>query len=245
VSLATGDIRLRAASPCIDAGINADWMDAAEDIFGNPRVFNGRVDIGACEFTMTTHVKAWLQGAYRTTRHGMTNALQAAGALPAGSPYAADRLRSETLPTNTVDWVLLELRRTNDLRTVASKGVLLRSDGAATDESGQPGIRLEASPGFYFLTARHRNHLSAMSAQPVAFTNELVTYDFAVSSNRYFRGTNACVALEPGVWGLIAGDADGDGKITPADREIVKRQMGNTGYLSGDVNLDGVVDGGD
>jgi hypothetical protein len=53
------------------------------------------------------------------------------------------------------------------------------------------------------------------------------------------------VELEPGVWGLIGGDADGDGKITPVDREIVRRQKGMTGYLQGDLNLDGKVDGGD
>jgi len=57
--------------------------------------------------------------------------------------------------------------------------------------------------------------------------------------------TNACVQLEPGVWGMIAGDADGDGKITTTDRKIVEQQRGKTGYLSGDLNLDGKVDGGD
>ena len=43
------DFRLRAASPCIDAGTNLDWMAAATDQEGQPRIFNGRVDMGADE----------------------------------------------------------------------------------------------------------------------------------------------------------------------------------------------------
>jgi hypothetical protein len=104
---------------------------------------------------------------------------------------------------------------------------------------------VEVSAGYYYFVLKHRNHLAAMSAQPVAFTNTLVSYDFTTGPDKYFGGTNACVELEPGVWGLIGGDADGDGRITPVDRIIVERQKGRTGYLQGDVNLDGKVDGGD
>ena len=44
-----------------------------------------------------------------------------------------------------------------------------------------------------------------------------------------------------GVWGMIAGDCDGDGRITAVDRAIVSNQVGKTGCLAGDVNLDGEV----
>ncbi len=57
------------------------------------------------------------------------------------------------------------------------------------------------------------------------------------------NGTNACMELAPGVCGLIAGDADGDGAITQTDEAIVRQQIGRRGYLQGDLNLDGVVDG--
>jgi hypothetical protein len=59
------------------------------------------------------------------------------------------------------------------------------------------------------------------------------------------RGRQEIANQEEGPWGLIGGDADGDGRITPTDRAIVTQQMGKTGYLSGDVNLDGKVDGED
>ncbi|MDP2898948.1 MAG: C10 family peptidase [bacterium] len=49
-----GDWRLRADSPCIDAGKNEDWMWRATDMDGNLRVFYGgsslTVDMGAYEF---------------------------------------------------------------------------------------------------------------------------------------------------------------------------------------------------
>ena len=50
---AQGDYRLRYDSPCINAGTNQQWMDAASDFTGGPRVQHGRVDIGAFEYAGT------------------------------------------------------------------------------------------------------------------------------------------------------------------------------------------------
>jgi len=36
-------------SPCVDAGINRDWMVGATDLDGMPRIWNGRVDMGVYE----------------------------------------------------------------------------------------------------------------------------------------------------------------------------------------------------
>jgi hypothetical protein len=51
VNAAASDFHLRSNSPCIDAGMNQDWMTGAQDLDGNPRIINGTVDIGAYEFT--------------------------------------------------------------------------------------------------------------------------------------------------------------------------------------------------
>ncbi len=52
--LAAGDYRLSAESPCIDKGLNEDWMWNAVDADGNPRIFQGKssmtVDMGAYEW---------------------------------------------------------------------------------------------------------------------------------------------------------------------------------------------------
>ena len=47
---AKGDYRLCRGSPCIDAGLNADWMAGAKDLCGERRVVNGKVDVGCYEF---------------------------------------------------------------------------------------------------------------------------------------------------------------------------------------------------
>jgi hypothetical protein len=52
-----GNYRLAAASPCIDAGVNESWMSGAQDLDGNPRIYNnGIVDIGAYESPHTAPV---------------------------------------------------------------------------------------------------------------------------------------------------------------------------------------------
>lgn len=47
--LLTEVFHLRADSPCIDSGTNLAWMAKAVDMDGHPRIFNGRVDMGADE----------------------------------------------------------------------------------------------------------------------------------------------------------------------------------------------------
>jgi len=50
-SLEGGDFRLTKSSPCRDAGMLLDWMDAASlDFDGLPRVAGARPDIGAYEY---------------------------------------------------------------------------------------------------------------------------------------------------------------------------------------------------
>ncbi|MCX6993509.1 MAG: hypothetical protein NT011_10255, partial [Kiritimatiellaeota bacterium] len=50
--ISTTDSRLQSDSPCINAGVNRDWMENALDVYGNRRIDNFRrtVDIGAYEY---------------------------------------------------------------------------------------------------------------------------------------------------------------------------------------------------
>ncbi|NMA45523.1 MAG: hypothetical protein GX945_03070 [Lentisphaerae bacterium] len=48
VDVSHGDFRLRAASPCLDAGDNG-FVTSVTDLAGNPRIENGKVDMGALE----------------------------------------------------------------------------------------------------------------------------------------------------------------------------------------------------
>ncbi|NLG35885.1 MAG: hypothetical protein GX548_11085 [Lentisphaerae bacterium] len=49
-SAATGDWRLGAGSPCVDAGLYIPWMETAADLGGEPRVRFDAVDCGAYEY---------------------------------------------------------------------------------------------------------------------------------------------------------------------------------------------------
>jgi len=51
VDIVADDFRLRADSPCLDAGDNA-YVAGTTDVFGNPRIQNGTVDMGSCEGTV-------------------------------------------------------------------------------------------------------------------------------------------------------------------------------------------------
>jgi hypothetical protein len=240
--VAHGDYRLRPTSPCIDAGVNEGWMFTATDLDGNSRIINGRVDMGAYETPFVLSLHVLLQGAYATNIHAMRASNPAI--IPTNSPYADDPRQVSIIPSNVVDWVLVELRGTNG-NTVVAKSAFLNTQGHVLATDGSVGITAEVSAGYYSVVVKHRNHLAAMSVQPVAFTNYAVSYDFTTGASQYADGSNGAVQLEPGVWGMIAGDADGDGIIQTVDAMICTNQLGRTGYDRGDFNLDGVVDGAD
>ena len=49
---ATGDYHLAKGSPCINRGLNREWMTGTLDLDGRPRIMNGTVDIGAYEYPL-------------------------------------------------------------------------------------------------------------------------------------------------------------------------------------------------
>jgi hypothetical protein len=196
--------------------------------------------MGAYEFHFDGNVKALLQGPYVTGSNLMTTALGTN--IPLTSPYAADVRVVPAIPSNVTDWALVQVRSSPTNAPSVSKSVFLMNDGEIVDSDGNTNVLIEVSPmTTNYVVVSHRNHLSAMSV-PIVFTNQMITYDFTTNSTCYYGGSNGCVQLKAGVWGLIAGDADGDGKITETDRAIIQQQSGKTGYLPGDLNLDGKVE---
>ncbi len=78
-------------------------------------------------------------------------------------------------------------------------------------------------------------------------TNTVVSYDFTTGSDKYYGGTDAAVEVEPGIWAMIAGNANGDADITASDYNLwlPDNNSGASGYLSTDLNLDGNVTASD
>ncbi len=247
VSSQTGNFRVNAASPCVDAGINSFWMFGAVDADGNPRIVGRSADIGAYELNLRASVRCFLQGPFLFGTEMMSTQLGLSGLIPLKSPYADDPRTVPSIPSNVTDWVLVQFRKTHDGAAVLSRSVFLGRDGWVVDDAGQPGFALSLpADGAYHVVVKHRNHLAGMSADPVPFNNQSLTYDFTGTNAAFFGGELACatVFVPNGTrYALCAGDVDGDGVVTPLDRDwaLWSSQINAAGYRRGDAGLDGMV----
>ena len=144
--------------------------------------------------------------------------------MPQTAPYAQDSRPALRIPTNTTDWVLVEMRDSNDIPQIAQSG-LLQADGVVCGYDGASTLSVEVPEGHYRIVAKHRNHLAAMSAATIPLTNQVALYDFTSNSSQYAGGTNACVELEPGVYFL---------EYAPGDQPFLLCQGGICwGFLGG------------
>jgi len=189
-------------------------------------------------------VKIYLQGCYDINTGQMTTLLSAGGYLPLTSPYCEDQRTVSAIPINVTDWVLVQLHNTADGAPVASHSSFLRQDGYIVADDGTTSILVVAPPGNYFITIVHRNHLTLMSASTISLnSNTASVYDFTTGPNKGY-GINGMTELEPGIWGMWAGDINHDGLVTTRDYKIwfESERAGSAGYLHSDVNLDGLID---
>lgn len=174
----------------------------------------------------------WFQGAMLTGQNS---------SLPLTSPYPADPATVAAIPTDVVDWVLLELRATPTGQPFFSKSLWLGSDGWLRTP-GKPYLILAGvPPGPGYPVLRHRNHLAVMGAAPfqIASAGQAPVFDFSLAANLYGTGF---AEPAPGICALVAGDADQNGAVGPSDRNNHWRlQTGQSGYLSADFNLDAYV----
>lgn len=200
----------------------------------------------------TVSASTLLEGAY----NGATLNTTLNTSIPTTQPYSTNgHSGGETagsIPAGAVDWVLVELREAASAATalastkVGSAAGFLMSDGSikATDGTSNLTISLSGNTGSdFFVVVYHRNHLPIMSASAQSASSTL-TIDFTSASATVYQGTSAVSALSGGKFGMIAGDADGDGDVDGTDLTTWRGQNGGTfGYntTNGDFNLDGVI----
>ncbi len=212
--------------------------------------------------------KVFLQGAYLPNTQLMSDNLRQLNLLPADQPYdnlnhfdydgietAAPAVFAVTGNNAITDWVLLELRdATNPATVLATRAALVQRDGDIVDTDGVSPVKFDVAAGNYHLAVRHRNHLGAMTATPLAMSATPVTVDFTSTTTSIY-GTSA-MKLMSGKRVLWAGNANGDhklvfqGGVNDADAVFFDVILGpgnvsNTpnfivgGYQSSDCNMDG------
>ena len=194
-------------------------------------------------------VKIFLEGSYITADDSMRTTLcpDDYDVIPTTSPHAQDA-RTTTIPNCVSDWVLVELRENEDEAGVGFRSCFLRSDGMiVADNTATAYVGVPAPPGDYWLVIRHRNHL-AIEAKTIrtglTWGTTPALYDFTIADTQ-FKADYAAL-LETGVYGMIAGDANGNGQVQNDDKnDIWKVQVGTAGYKSADYNLNGEVQNDD
>lgn len=181
---------------------------------------------------VNANVKLMLEGAYNSSAGTMTTALRSGNSLgsnniiPSAQPYnsapwnyaGTENVDTANHPSNTVDWVLVELRSTYNGSPVANgqaAGFLL-SDGSIVDTNGTDAIRFwNITPGYYYVVVKHRNHLPIMTADSIYLSNASSLYDFTSGQGQAY-GTDTTTfqskpmsALGDGRYGMRAGDCSG------------------------------------
>ncbi len=211
-------------------------------------------------------LKLLLDGPYDDNTGLMRDDLRAGGLLPTQEPYTAlgftqvagggesvsPAVLGATGSDAIVDWVMLELRDAVVPGTViATRSALLQRDGDVVDLDGASPVVFRAGNGSYRVVARHRNHLGAMTASPIALSTTAVGVDLTLPGTATF-GSEA-QRLRNGRTMLWSGDAFRDGELRYVgelnDRDPLLLFIGGSvptnvsapGYHQLDISLDGVV----
>jgi len=204
---------------------------------------------------LTLKSKVFLQGPYNNSTSLMNDALRTLPSFPIASPYGTlDTITDTNVLTVSgndaiVDWLKIELRDKNTPATVLqTRSALLQSDGDVVElDCVSPVFFNGVVTDNYYITIKHRNHLSVTTSAAQVFSENPTAFDYSTMAT---YGTNAQknVGATMCMW---AGDANGDGQIkytnASNDRAIILGRLNSvltsvaSGYFNEDLNLDGIV----
>lgn len=203
---------------------------------------------------VTVQPKVFLEGPYHQATNLMRTTLLDNQLLPLAHPYnrppwaysGTEHFATiEMMPSNMVDWVLLEARSATDNTIILeSHAAILLNDGSIVDVDGVTnGVRFFnlANNEAYYLVIRHHNHLAVMSASAIPVQDFNLIYDFTTDVNQALGNTQLANPAT-GVFALYAADFTSDGLITVVDFNYFSVQTSLLNkYIDGDCNLDGSV----
>lgn len=202
--------------------------------------------------TVSVDLKIMLEGSY-AGGNAMNTFLT--NVLPLQHPYNAapyNYTGSEsltTIPSNMVDWVLVEARSGNPsttgvrtTTTVETKAGILLSNGkiVATDGVSPIDFTTLTSGSDYYYCVRHRNHMDVLTNDPQCASGN-VSYDFTNAVAKAF-GSNQMKLSIDGKAMMYSGDYDVDGDVQNLDFDLwsLTPAVLNT-YDFADGNLDGII----
>lgn len=206
-------------------------------------------------------IKVFLEGAYTGGSPAMSSALRGEAYFPLTQPFSGSEFDgtpmkyngTETIggavPAGVVDWVLVEIRTDGISRadSATSVAALLMNDGSirATDGTSLPSVSVLLA-GIHYAVVRHRNHMPVLTQDPVDMDSASPVQTDLTASAAAAYGAGATTDLGGGVYGLLAGDPNGQNGITASDKSVwVAQNGGVAGYHSGDFNLSGSVTASD
>ncbi|MBC8755655.1 hypothetical protein H2O64_13335 [Kordia sp. YSTF-M3] len=216
-------------------------------------------------------IKVFLQGPLLDPVNAglMNDNLRVGNIIPKVSPYDAGDVISNSnvfnnggisgsglTQNNIVDWVWIEIRSGSDATiVVGDTSALLQRDGDVVAIDGTSDVIVRGLTGEYYIVVKHRNHLSAMTANKIPLSVTPTSVDYSNNATGFF-GTNPQVQLSNGSMALWAGNVNGDIVVqytgaTPDTTGVLSEVLNNpgnflnfptyivTGYNVHDVDMDG------
>ncbi len=138
------------------------------------------------------------------------------------------------------DEITVELHNSTSYSTIEYTAVVMLSTTGTVTVTDIPA----ALNGDYYITVKHRNSIETTTADPVSFTDAVITQSFATPADVY--GGNLLLMIDGG-YAIYGGDVNQDGSVDGGDVTPFDNDQFNyvTGYVVTDINGDATIDSGD
>ena len=208
-----------------------------------------------CE-PLILQLKAYLQGAVVNNNQEdlfMTDDLRVKNLIPITSPYNNNVVAEQGVFTSggmfgtnppyddIVDWVNIELLdQFNDKKVIASISAFIQRDGDIVGLDGVSNLKFDAFSNNYFIALTHRNHIKIRSKKTIALSKNISTINLTQNvATLIAGGENAMIHLGDGNYALPAGDYNLNGQIQTSDISKAILDLGKSGYLNSDMDMNG------
>ncbi len=186
------------------------------------------LDVAAQTTDYDLTIKAYLKGALEGNGGGtlMRDDLRTNNLIPNTEPYSAmpgfdiigtagnNVIDSGVLNTTgsnaIVDWVLVELRDSNNPKEIfKSQAALLQRDGDIVGMDGVSKPTFKLFHNSYYVSVRHRNHLGVMTSTALNLSNANINFTSTTTPTWGINAQN----VANGVSSLWSGNSNGDDRV--------------------------------